>query len=75
MRYTVEEFVDISKLAKLVISEEVEWDTIGRDHPCKQYRINNCIDALEEYDLGDVFKKDIETLKELEREDVTYIEF
>lgn len=74
MRYIVEEFPNISKLAKLVISEEAEWFTIGREHPCKQYSIDTCIESLEEYDLGNIFELDIKTLKELERENVTYIE-
>jgi hypothetical protein len=75
MRYIVEEFADISKLAKLVISEKAEWFTIGREHPCKQYSVDSCVESLEEYDLDNIFDKDIQTLRVLEAEGVSYIEF
>lgn len=76
MRVIVEIMPNITSLAMLTISHEVEWSMINKDDKDqRQYCIDLSIEQLEEYNQDEVFKKDIKYLNNLVQEGVQYIEF
>ena len=75
MRFTVEHQPKISALAMLTILAEVDWSTISENEDWKQYRIELCIEQLEQYNQENVFDKDLGYLEDLAKESVEYIEF
>lgn len=75
MRFTVEHQPNISALAMLTISAEVDFSTISENEDWKQYQIELCIEQLEQYNQENIFGKDLGYLEELIKENVEYIEF
>jgi hypothetical protein len=76
MRIIVQYQPRISGLAMVVIQQEVEWSMVAKDDPNqRQYSTSLSIEQLKEYDIDNVFDKDLKYLEGLLLEKVEYIEF
>ena len=74
MRFSVEYNPSISKHAQRFIGLNITPSMTSNDEDSHQYRIDFVLESLEEENQDGVFNKDIEILKQLLEEDVTYIE-
>lgn len=74
MKFTVEYNPNLSRHAERLIKSEVTPSMTSTDETSSQYPIDFCIDSLERENTDELFNQDINYLKELSEDDVTYIE-
>lgn len=74
MRIIVEYNPNISKHAKRCIFSNITPSMSSNDEDSHQYPIDFVLEVLEEENEDELFNKDIELLRELMKEDVSYIE-